>query len=125
MTDRVITQTAPYPDALVALVAALTYRPGWTFTLTDADFSEWAGLTLVIESEQPDALQPGETSTIAYQFSVPAEVHDERGWQAWVFDRIADAERHERCEWFRIGDARPYFPQHVPIADGYRAERTQ
>ncbi|AKF15207.1 hypothetical protein SEA_SHEDLOCKHOLMES_30 [Mycobacterium phage ShedlockHolmes] len=125
MDGRVITQTAPYPDQLAAIVAAARYKPGWTFTLVDAQFNDWSGLTLVIQTVEPDALAPDRTTPIAFPFSVPAEVHDEAGWQAWLFDRIGDAERHERGEWFRVGDSRPYAPQHVPVADGYRAERTQ
>ncbi|QGH75282.1 hypothetical protein I5G61_gp34 [Mycobacterium phage Quesadilla] len=120
---RQVTWTAPYPEALAELLADFHYRPGWSFQLIegsrDDGHGEVTGLALIITSEPLDAQDPSRSIPMAYPFVVPPEVHSAAGWEQWLWLRIGDAERHERGEHFRVGEARPFAPDHEPCADGY------
>ena len=119
-------QTAPYPDALEALVDRLYYKPGWNFHLADADRGQGSkGLTLAITVSTPDSYDLAKTIRVCHYMIVPAAAFDERSWQRWVFEQILLVERHEACEFFRIGrdgwtgQVRPYSPSHGPGNDPY------
>lgn len=120
--DRVNTQTAPYPDALEALVDKLSYRPGWRFALGNVDRGQGSeGLTLSVVSCGYDSYNPdrGETYRVIHYVPVPPAAYDERSWRRWLLDRLLEIERHEACEFFRIGEDRPYAPHHGPGNDPY------
>lgn len=112
-------QSAPWPNDLADLVDSLDYKPGWKFYLLGSSRPDGVqGLHLFIVAELPDAVNGGMTK-IAFPFSVPAVVRSREGWRDWLWECIADADRHERGEWFRIDGERPYAPKHIPEADGY------
>ncbi|AOQ27935.1 hypothetical protein KIY77_gp06 [Mycobacterium phage Mundrea] len=119
---RLITQTAPYPDELEELVDGIRYRPGWSFQLVEGQRNdEVYGLALLIVVDTVDAYD-GEThrpAQIAFPFMVPPELRSRDGWQRWLYDRIADAERHERGEFFEVDGEKPFAPRHYPEPDGY------
>lgn len=115
-------QTAPDPVALRELVRGLAYRPGWYFGLRDVDRGQGSeGLTFVVTSLGYNSyhLDRGETYRVNHYFPVPPAAYDERSWRRWLLDRLLDVERHECCEFFRIGDERPYAPHHGPGNDPY------
>jgi len=122
-------QVAPYPEALDKLVAALTYRPGWTFTLSDIDRDQGSeGLTLDIVTLTANSYHPSVCETcesvvtnyrVHHYFIVPAAAYDERSWRRWLLDRLLDVESHECCEFFQVDGERPYAPSHGPGNDPY------
>lgn len=120
MTDDDNTQLAPYPDALADMVQHLHYRDGFRFSLTNLDRGQGSrGLTLVVNITGPNSYPPHEPVSVNHFFPVPPAAYDRRSWQRWLFDQLGLVETHERCEWFTIGDAKPYAPSHGPGNDPY------
>jgi hypothetical protein len=122
-----MTQTAPFPQALADLVARCSYRPGWLLALEDtlrdgeSHDGEAVGLTLVVTTLGFDTYNPdrGQHYRVNHYFPVPAATYNERSWQWWLFERLLLVERHEAMEFFVIGEARPYAPMHGPGNDPY------
>lgn len=115
-------QTAPEPDVLYELVDQLEYRPGWTFHLGDIDRGQGSeGLTLDIITNGYDSYHPerGEHYRVHHYMPVPPAAYDRRSWQRWLFEQLLLVERHEACEFFKIGGDRPYAPHHGPGNDPY------
>lgn len=114
MTDRIMTQTAPWPQALEDMVVAFRYKPRWRFWLSpDLDRGQGSkGTTLVVEITEPDAYHPEKMRTVNHFFIVPAAAYDYRSWRRWLFDRIADVDTHERCEAFQVVDTPEYGVKH-------------
>lgn len=120
MTETLMLQTAPWPDALAALVGELTYRPGWRFSLEEIDRGQGSkGLTLVIQITAPDGYDHGRTIMVVHFMTVPPAAFDERSWRRWLFDQILLVERHEAMEFFSIAGDKPYAPSHGPGNDPY------
>ncbi len=113
-------QVAADPEPLVDLVAALRFRAGWTFDLSDLDRGQGSrGLTLSINITVPDAYHPERARSVVHYFPVPPAAYDSRSWRRWLFDRIGDVDTHERCECFEIDGVRPFAPSHGPGSDPY------
>ncbi len=120
MTDRVMTQTAPWPDVLAELVAVLKYKPGWHFALYDLDRGQGSkGLTLVITVHTPDSYQPDRTIAVAHYMIVPPAAYDARSWRRWLFEQVLLVERHEAMEFFTVDGDKPFAPNHGPGRDPY------
>jgi hypothetical protein len=132
MTDpvrSVMHQTAPYPDALAALVRRLEYRPGWAFDLRHLDRGQGSnGLTLGITTRGYDSYHTdrGENYRVNHYMPVPPAAFDARSWQRWLFDQLLLVERHEAMEFFTLHDSpgaehavKPYAPSHGPGNDPY------
>lgn len=118
MTD--MTQVAPYPEELKALVDGLTYRPGWRFFLAHIDRGQGSvGLTLVIQADVVNSYNPDEPKVISHYAIVPAAAYDVRSWRRWLFDQLVLVETHEAMEFFTIDGAKPYAPSHGPGNDPY------
>lgn len=116
-----MSQTAPYPTALAALVAATTYRPGWAVRLI-AEYDRGqgsAGLTLVITTDTVNSYNHEQPMYVNHLFIVPAAAYDERSWRRWLFERFHDVELHECAEFFTVGGVKPYAPSHGPGNDPY------
>ncbi len=118
---NLMTQTAPFPQALADIVSRLSYRPGWAFRLGNIDRDKdsngvivGSGLTLDIITRGYNSYQPsdGETYRVHHYFIVPAASYDERAWTRWLFDRLVDVETHECMEFFKIDQRRPFAPSH-------------
>lgn len=125
MTD-LMTQSAPYPDALAGLLGVLRYKSGWAFSLQDLDRGQGsAGLTLVISISGPDTYHPERQVRVNHYMLVPPAAYDERSWRRWLFDQILLVERHEAMEWFQLATPRafeydrPFAPSHGPGNDPY------
>lgn len=131
MTEM-MSQSAPFPKELAALVEKTTYKPGWTFTLkhmvrenvdpadrSSAPLSE--GLTLDIVSQTFDSHHPerGNNYRVHHYVIVPPATFNEASWQRWILERLLEIERHEACEFFRIDGEQPYAPTHGPGDDPY------
>lgn len=93
---------------LERLVNKLRYKPGWSFALEIIRGKVHLGITTVgfdtFDFGNPDY-------STHHIFEVPHDPHPV-SWQRWLFDRIGDVDLHERMELFRIGDDRPFAPQH-------------
>lgn len=115
-------QQADDPTILAKLVAALSYRPGWTFKLADIDRGQGSeGLTFIVTSLGYDSyhVDRGETYRVNHYFPVPPAAYDERSWRRWLLGRLIEVETHEACEFFQIDGERPSAPHHGPGNDPY------
>lgn len=121
-----IAQFAPDPLVLRELVSKLSYRPGWTFSLVDGfDRGQgcW-GLTLIIFVEAPDSYDHARQVRVQHFMPVPGAAFDLRSWRRWLLDQILLVEQHEACEYFKIGEERPYAPNHAPGRDPWTIVET-
>lgn len=115
-----MTQVAPFPRALALLVNDLTYKPGWGFDLKEIDRGQGSrGLTFVVVPRVADSYHPEKEILVLHYFPVPPAAYDERSWRRWLLEQVLLVERHEACEFFQIGDERPYAPHHGPGNDPY------
>ena len=113
-----MTQYAPWPSDLEALVAKTRYRHGWRFALVsgqrdpaDTHGNSAGGLTLEITTlsanshHQAECDHCGTTISsyrVIHSFIVPAATWTMNDWLAWLMDRIEDVELHEAREFFRL-----------------------
>lgn len=117
-----MTQAAPFPSELAALVDGLHYRPGWQFILDHLDRGQGSeGLTLDIITKGYNSYHPehGETYRVHHYMPVPPAAYNRQSWQRWLFEQCLLVERHEACEFFAIDGERPYAPNHGPGWDPY------
>lgn len=120
LEERTMRQVAPYPTILEQLVERLEYREGWGFWLKDIDRGQGSeGLTFIVLGTYPNSYRPDEMIRVNHYFIVPAAAYDERSWRRWLLERLLEVERHEACEFFRVGGERPYAPHHGPGNDPY------
>lgn len=111
MTDRQMTQYAPWPDELIIAVAELRYIDGWKFRIYDEprDFADpeqsipiAGGLTFEILVPCHDSYHPERYRPVRHLHPVPAATFNRQSWERWLFDRLMDTIRHEAAEWFRF-----------------------
>lgn len=117
-----MTQSAPFPEALEELVSQLSYRPGWRFRLVEEDRGQGSmGLTLIITTLGYNSYHPerGESYAVNHHMIVPAASYNRQSWQNWILEQLLLVERHEACEFLKIGGRRPYAPHHGPGNDPY------
>lgn len=130
---------APYPHELQDLVEALHYKDRWVVTLNAVDRGQGSvGLTLCILITTPDSYDPERLRSVMHYMPVPPAAYDRRSWCRWLLDQIIAVETHEACEFFRVGESRPFAPNHGPgrnpysilelstpedVATSYRGER--
>ena len=121
MTDRPpMTQTAPYPDALADLVDALTYRDGWSFSLSYVDRGQGSqGLTLIVRVECADSYDQTRRRAVLHYLPVPPAAFLPRDWRRWLLDQVLLIETHEACEFFTVDGVKPYAPNHGPGRNPY------
>lgn len=107
-----MTQVAPYPEELAALVKALRYRHdrGWKVWLEDnlvrdpasTHAGESRGLTLIVQRCGPNSYRPDEVMRVNHYFAVPPATYNRESWMRWLFDRLGDVDTHERMEDFKL-----------------------
>ena len=122
LTDKTMTQTAPFPQKLKRLVERCAYRPGWTVRLYGNGYERdtgCEGLTLSITTDTVNSYHPEQQIRVQHLFIVPAATYDERSWRRWLFERFHDVELHECMEFFTIDGDKPYAPSHGPGNDPY------
>lgn len=126
MESKILTQTAPYPDELEAIVDSLEYRPGWQFRLRDIVDREHdqsklsSGLTFEVLSDTMDTYHPDQRRPILHYFPVPPATYNRESWLEWVRDRLLSIEIHECCEYMVVDGKRPFAPGHAPGYDPYQ-----
>lgn len=114
------TQTAPYPEELAVLVAHLTYKAGWEFTLESIDRGQASiGLTLIIQITTPDSYHPERMRIVNHYFPVPPAAYMVGAWQRWLFEQVLQVEKHEAMEFFTVEGQKPFAPNHGPGQDPY------
>lgn len=102
-----------------ALVAALSYKPGWKFKKGGP-----GGRFLCVFAETPDSLAPQRMRTTQHMFEFPAPEMERREFARWVFECLLKAETHELGEFLAVDGLRPFFPHHQDEGDPYeRVER--
>lgn len=125
-----ITQTAPWPTELEAIVDGCTYRrhEGWRLRLdADQDRDEvdgqlvGHGTTLVVTTKGYDTYNPdqGANYRVSHYFIVPAATYNRAAWMRWLFEQFAKVELHECMENFVVDGERPFAPLHGPGCDPY------
>lgn len=95
------------------LVAALSYKPGWTFRVGGP-----LNRYLCVFARTPDSGNPARERTTQHMFEMP-DGCDERQFVRWVFDCLLLAERHEAGEFFRVAGVSPFFPHHQDEGSPY------
>lgn len=124
MTDNTLMnyQQAPYPTVLARLVEKLEYRR-WRFRLEELDRGQNStGLTLIITTLGVNSYDPGDWTDnyrVHHYMLVPPAAYNEVSWRRWLLEQVLLVERHEACEFFKIGGVRPYAPHHGPGNDPY------
>lgn len=106
-------------QVLAEVVSRIRYKPGWTFELAEIDRGQGSeGLTLMIGATVPNSIDDGAVGILHLMPVMPA-AYDQETWTRWVMDQILLIEQHEALEWFQVGDARPFFPEHAPGRNPY------
>jgi hypothetical protein len=113
---RMNVQSAPWPTELADLVAACTYRPGWSVELIDGDDrgQDCHGLTVEILVRTQNTYPPHGPISVRHLFGVPAAGYNRESWRWWLFECFLSVERHEAMEWFTVAGEKPYAPNHGP-----------
>jgi hypothetical protein len=132
-----------------AMVAALRYKPGWSFRLeygptssaaciepdpyvppTSGYLAVWPPpswppggwpVMLVITVRTNDSGDWSREVVVCHQIAVPVDLleYSHMPVYRWLLDAIREVEVHEMCEAFAIGDQRPFYPEHGPGANLY------
>jgi hypothetical protein len=111
-TDELETRTAGSETELEALVASVTYKPGWKFRLGGP-----GGRFVCIFATTPDSMDPTRERTTQHMFEVPDD--PDLDLVRWLYDRLTDCERHEIGEFYEINGSRPFFPYHQDEGSPY------
>ena len=121
-------QTGPQSSVriLEELIPVIFYKD-WYFRLlnrmrTTEQYAGGEGLTLEIRAKVPNSVGPG-TIRICHLMPIPPANWDWQAWERWVLDQILLVEQHEACEFFTVGDRRPFFPSHGPGGNAYEIRR--
>jgi hypothetical protein len=117
------------PDAsmeiLAELVPRITYKPSWTFVLTEIDRGQGCGgTTLLIGATVTDSVSGGTTNVLHLMPVLPA-AYDEESWLYWIFEQIQMVELHEAMEFFQVDGVAPYFSEHAPGRNPYALMRVK
>lgn len=101
-------------ESVARLIPKISYKPGWSLRLGGP-----GNRFLCIFAQTPDSLSPARTRTTQHMFEVPPVLADP---VRWVLDSLLMAERHEACEFYRVGDERPFWPNHQDEGSPYTIE---
>lgn len=106
-------------EQVQAVLARVTYRPGWTFAArhgrVEGNPDLTGGLHLTIRGMVEDAFDPGHTTVLDVQVPLPP-LADEAQLLALLQWRLLRVETHESREWLRV-DHRIYDSPHKRDAD--------
>lgn len=97
-----------------AVIASITYKPGWTFKLAGP-----LGRYLCVFANTVDSQQVDRYRTTQHQFRLPDELADRQALIRWLFDCLLLCELHEAGEFFQVGSFRPFFPNHQDEGSPY------
>jgi hypothetical protein len=120
---EIMTQEAPYPHELAALVERTRFRPHYSVWLAEHDDQGCKGLSLVVQTAEVDTYHPEMPRPVNHYFYVPTAAYNLASWRNWLFERLHSVSKHEDMEWFREvidgEEHRPYAPIHAPGWDPY------
>jgi len=111
-------------DILAALVPTITYKPGWSFVLTDTTRGQGCeGLTLMIGAAVPDSTDLTKGTNVLHLFPVNPCNYNKDAWEYWIFECIEMVEHHESMEFFKVDGVAPFFSDHGPGRNPYAMAR--
>lgn len=103
-----------FPE-LEAIVARITYRPGWQIRVVDEGTrgpNPLVRLVLSLETIDSNWLPSQIGLRVTFEESLPVSTfQDERDFVEYVWQRLQFAENHEACEFFRL-DGKPVRDPH-------------
>lgn len=97
-------------DQITALVARMSYRPGWELSVF---IDPWEGPVFRVVAEIDNAYRPGETVELRINSRIPP-CRDEDALIEWIMWRLLQIESHEAREFYRLDNAMIYDP-HDPV----------
>ena len=102
-------------------VGSLAYKPGWKFRLGGP-----GNRLLCIYAATPNSLHPDQGRLTQHQFELPGGELSDADWARWVLYCLLIVEQHEACEFFTVGDVRPFYPHHQDEGSPYElVDRTE
>ncbi len=115
-------------DALIDVVARVSYKPDWSFRVADIErpteqCAGSRGLTLCIAAEVVNSYHPKHMTRVEHWLPVPPIAYDRPTWERWVLDMILLVEQHEALEFFRVDGELIYGPAHGPLQNPYTIKR--
>ena len=100
MTDR--------PNPVKELIKELTYKEGWKFEVVPPFYDYGHELLKVtVTTVDPKTKHPVD---VTHRRPIPPTIWPADFWSRWLLDQIIDIETHEACEFFKLGDRRPFYP---------------
>lgn len=100
-------------DEVRAVLAEVTYRPGWRFVLADDPYE---GPAVWVLAEVENSYQPGTTTDLGIETFVPlAALAGREEFLEWLLNRCIRLESHEAREWFKVG-GKPFRDPHAARA---------
>lgn len=107
---------------LRGLLPSVRYKPGWEFSIVSyGGFSSALALKIRVPTvDSSDGLSP---FLADHTLPIPPAYWDQAEWERWLLEQILLVERHEACEFFTIGDERPFFPMHGLEGSPYEVRR--
>lgn len=91
------------------LLAEITYKPGWRFSITPYSSRPAMGF-LLIEYMAEDTYTNAGMIKIGRRIPMPRCFADGKHFLRWIFEQIMLTERHESSEWFRFRSVMIYDP---------------
>lgn len=97
-------------DQITALVARMSYRPGWALSVF---IDPWEGPVFRVVADVDNAYDPGQRTELRINSRIPP-CRDAAALFDWVCWRLCQIEIHEAREFFRFDGAMLYDP-HDPV----------
>lgn len=106
-------------EGLRVVLDQVRYK-NWEFDI----MAHGGGLKVVrIRVPTDHSLDPDQPVLIDHQLPIPPVSMAAEEWERWILDQILLVERHEACEWFQVGDRRPFYPEHGLNSEPYKIRR--
>lgn len=89
------------------LLPELTYKEGWIFTVQQNSFTGDEMLLITVPTVDPKTKRG---VLISHPKPIPPIDYPLDFWKRWLLEQIIEVERHEACEFFKLGDEYPFHP---------------
>lgn len=117
-----------YPPGAVETLQAVLDRTrfhDWEFSIRASGGGADAVRMLMIRVSTMNSLDPdGDRALVDHHLPIPPVPYTWEEWERWVLDMIVLVLTHEAMEFYTVGDRRPFYPQHGPLAQPYTIIRT-
>ncbi len=112
-------------EKIFCIINNLTYKENWSFSI--GSYASWQKI-LKIQLNVRDSNPPirkGMTTQVLvdHQFPIPPYFMTHEEAERWILDCTILVEQHEACEFFRIGERAPFYPNHDIGGHPYRITR--